>query len=107
MINRSAKYKNRYIHRRDSLSLAALSLDDQDKLARIGVVTHAATDVHEEQEEEYEDDDEDDEEEEEDEHEEAEDEGGSGTDRRGGGGGGREGKTGGGKGGVEDMVSFV
>ncbi|CAN0311922.1 unnamed protein product, partial [Ectocarpus fasciculatus] len=32
VINRSSKYKNRYIHRRDSLSLAALSLDDRDKV---------------------------------------------------------------------------
>ncbi|CAM9837623.1 unnamed protein product [Scytosiphon promiscuus] len=42
VINRSSKYKNRYIHRRDSLSLAALSLDDRDKLTRIGVVTNHA-----------------------------------------------------------------
>lgn len=51
VINRSSKYKNRYIHRRDSLSLAALSLDDRDKLARIGVVMHASGDVPEEDEE--------------------------------------------------------
>lgn len=35
MINRSSKYKNRYIHRRDSLSLAALSLDDRDKVKEL------------------------------------------------------------------------
>ena len=48
VINRSSKYKNRYIHRRDSMSLAALSLDDRDKLARIGVVTRSSSDVQEE-----------------------------------------------------------
>ncbi|CAN0382116.1 unnamed protein product, partial [Hapterophycus canaliculatus] len=36
VINRSSKYKNRYIHRRDSLSLAALSLDDRDKVMALG-----------------------------------------------------------------------
>jgi len=38
VINRSSKYKNRYIHRRDSLSLAALSLDDRDKVRAVVVV---------------------------------------------------------------------
>lgn len=65
MINRSSKYKNRYVHRRDSLSLASLSLDDRDKLARIGVVTRASGDLPEE--------DEDDEDEEEELEEELED----------------------------------
>lgn len=31
--------QNKYIHRRDSVSLAALSAVDKEKLARIGVVT--------------------------------------------------------------------
>jgi hypothetical protein len=39
VINRSAKYKNKYVHRRDSLSLANLSPADKAKLAQIGVVT--------------------------------------------------------------------
>lgn len=52
VINRSSKYKNRYVHRRDSMSLAALSLDDRDKLARIGVVTHASSDGQDELDEE-------------------------------------------------------
>ncbi|CAN0592764.1 unnamed protein product, partial [Laminaria digitata] len=68
VINRSSKYKNRYIHRRDSMSLAALSLDDRDKLARIGVVTHSAEGLPEEDGE-YDEDEDEDEEEEEDEEE--------------------------------------
>eukprot|EP00903_Cladosiphon_okamuranus_P015625 g14428.t2 len=53
VINRSSKYKNRYIHRRDSLSLAALSLDDRDKLTRIGVVTNPTSEGVPEDVEEY------------------------------------------------------
>jgi hypothetical protein len=34
--------QNKYIHRRDSLSLAALSAVDKEKLAKIGVVTEAS-----------------------------------------------------------------
>lgn len=63
VINRSSKYKNRYIHRRDSLSLASLSLDDRDKLARIGVVTRAAGDVPDEEDEDDDSDEDDDEDE--------------------------------------------
>ncbi|CBN75573.1 conserved unknown protein [Ectocarpus siliculosus] len=65
VINRSSKYKNRYIHRRDSLSLAALSLDDRDKLTRIGVVTNHASEGVPEDDEEYEEDEDDEEEEDE------------------------------------------
>lgn len=36
MINRSVRYKNRYVHRRDSLSLANITLDEKEKLAKIG-----------------------------------------------------------------------
>eukprot|EP00752_Nemacystus_decipiens_P018179 g16309.t1 len=78
VINRSSKYKNRYIHRRDSLSLAALSLDDRDKLTRIGVVTNNAADGVPEDVEEY--DEEDDEEEEEDEGGGSAESGGAGQD---------------------------
>ncbi|CAM9947186.1 unnamed protein product, partial [Discosporangium mesarthrocarpum] len=39
VINRSTRYKNRYVHRRDSLSLANLTLEDKEKLAKIGVIT--------------------------------------------------------------------
>ena len=46
VINRSAKYKNKYIHRRDSLSLAALSAADKEKLTKIGVVTEVPTGLH-------------------------------------------------------------
>lgn len=36
VINRSVRYKNRYVHRRDSLSLANITLDEKEKLAKIG-----------------------------------------------------------------------
>ena len=36
VINRSARYKNRYVHRRDSLSLANITLEEKEKLAKIG-----------------------------------------------------------------------
>lgn len=36
VINRSIRYKNRYVHRRDSLSLANITLDEKEKLAKIG-----------------------------------------------------------------------
>ena len=36
VINRSARYRNRYVHRRDSLSLANITLDEKEKLAKIG-----------------------------------------------------------------------
>lgn len=84
VINRSSKYKNRYIHRRDSLSLASLSLDDRDKLARIGVVTRASGDLPEGDEDEDDDDDG-----EEEELEELEEEAGGGGGSSGGGGGAR------------------
>lgn len=39
VINRSVRYKNRYVHRRDSLSLANITLDEKEKLAKIGTRT--------------------------------------------------------------------
>lgn len=36
VINRSARYRNRYVHRRDSLSLANITLEEKEKLAKIG-----------------------------------------------------------------------
>ncbi|CAM9508427.1 unnamed protein product [Ectocarpus sp. 4 AP-2014] len=44
VINRSVRYKNRYVHRRDSLSLANITLDEKEKLAKIGVVTDSYDD---------------------------------------------------------------
>jgi len=41
VINRSPAYKNQYVHRRDSVSLAALSETEIQKRIRLGLVTHA------------------------------------------------------------------
>ncbi|CAM9309797.1 unnamed protein product [Chrysoparadoxa australica] len=46
VINRSSRYKNKYVHRRDSLSLANLSQADKEKLATIGVVTEAFNETY-------------------------------------------------------------
>jgi hypothetical protein len=42
VINRSPAYKNQYVHRRDSVSLAALSEAEIEKRIRLGLVTHAS-----------------------------------------------------------------
>ena len=41
VINRSPAYKNQYVHRRDSVSLASLSETEIQKRIRLGLVTHA------------------------------------------------------------------
>ncbi|CAM9106958.1 unnamed protein product [Phaeothamnion confervicola] len=39
VINRSTKYRNKYVHKRDSFSVANLSLAEKEKLAKIGVLS--------------------------------------------------------------------
>jgi hypothetical protein len=41
VINRSPAYRNQYVHRRDSVSLATLSETEIQKRIRLGLVTHA------------------------------------------------------------------
>ena len=45
VINRSPAYRNQYVHRRDSVSLATLSETEIQKRIRLGLVTHAAPGV--------------------------------------------------------------
>lgn len=40
MINRSAKYKNKYVHRRDSVSLANFTLQELQAQADLGLIVH-------------------------------------------------------------------
>lgn len=42
VINRSPAYKNQYVHRRDSVSLAKLSKEEIDKRVKLGLVTGGA-----------------------------------------------------------------
>lgn len=56
VINRSPAYKNQYVHRRGSVSLASLSQSDIEKRMRLGLVTNDDADDNEQaQEEEWED----------------------------------------------------
>lgn len=63
VINRSPAYKNQYVHRRDSVTLAAVSADEIQKRMKLGFVTasdanrgnHAADDDDEELEDSWED----------------------------------------------------
>lgn len=54
VINRSPAYKNHYVHRRGSVSLATLSESEIEKRMRLGLVTNEAVDDDEEIEEEWE-----------------------------------------------------
>jgi diadenosine tetraphosphatase ApaH/serine/threonine PP2A family protein phosphatase len=49
VINRSGAYKNQYVHRRDSMSLATLSTTEIAKRMRLGLVTQTADDSSEEE----------------------------------------------------------
>ncbi|CAM9309547.1 unnamed protein product, partial [Sphacelaria rigidula] len=40
VINRSAKYKNRYVHKRDSMSLANLTLQELQAQVDLGLIVH-------------------------------------------------------------------
>lgn len=40
VINRSAKYKNKYVHRRDSVSLANFTLQELQAQADLGLIVH-------------------------------------------------------------------
>jgi len=57
VINRSPAYKNHYVHRRGSVSLATLSDSEIEKRMRLGLVTNEAVDddVEQVEEEEWED----------------------------------------------------
>lgn len=49
VINRSPAYKNQYVHRRDSMSLASLSTSEIAKRMRLGLVTQTQDDSSEEE----------------------------------------------------------
>ena len=50
VINRSPAYKNQYVHRRDSISLQALSTSEIAKRVRLGLVTNEGDDSSDEEE---------------------------------------------------------
>lgn len=52
VINRSPAYKNQYVHRRDSISLAAMPETEIEKRMKLGLVTSCSEDAGDEQEEE-------------------------------------------------------
>lgn len=47
VINRSVKYKNKYVHRRDSVSLANLSLQELQAQADLGLIVQPDSDEEE------------------------------------------------------------
>ena len=56
VITRSPHYKNQYVHRRDSMSLASLPAQEVDARERVGLVVRAEDDDDDDDEEEEEDD---------------------------------------------------